>query len=263
MKKILLSSIVLTFFALASVNTAKGQSVIMFTDTFINGVTPSPAQCSAWTAFRASLTPKCYTKLTIKGTFEAVGLTTSDPAIIAAYANALNTNVSYISPITNGNEWHYCSSTSTHVWVNPVGFCSGANCPNPGYIIRPCIGNSNWGGVKTATCNAPSQRMTLIFEYDSTLGVPGAIVGLDTLCHGDTVVYSMNSVPGAVSYTWTFPAGWLIQSGQGSNSVTAVSGVSGTISVKIKNACDSTTVIKPVYVGDYPIISLTDDTLFV
>ncbi len=38
------------------------------------------------------------------------------------------------------------------------------SCPNPEYIVRPCIGNANWGGVNTATCGGDTQTMTVVFE---------------------------------------------------------------------------------------------------
>jgi hypothetical protein len=247
-------------FVLSNFNT-NAQGVIMYSDSFLQGQTAAPQKCTDWNTFKSQLTPKCYTKVTIKGTYDNVGKFTTDPVIIAAFANALNTNTTYISPTTNGNVWHFCNSSSTHVWINPVSSCSGSNCPNPGYIIRPCIGNSNWGGVNTATCNGLNQRMTLIFEYDTTLGNATTIIGTDSVCPGDTINYSTTWVTGASSYTWNIPAGWNIISGQGTTSISALAGANGgTISFKAKNACDSTTITKSIFVGAYPIVTLTDDT---
>jgi hypothetical protein len=64
----------------------------------------------------------------------------------------------------DGRSWSICDRYHGEVWINPPSECSGSNCPNPGYILRPCIGNLNWGGVNTATCSAPSQTMTLEFH---------------------------------------------------------------------------------------------------
>jgi hypothetical protein len=40
-------------------------------------------------------------------------------------------------------------------------------CDNPGWIVRPCIGqgNSNWGGMNTATCNGPTQTLEVRCSY--------------------------------------------------------------------------------------------------
>jgi hypothetical protein len=141
---------------------------IMWTDTFINGVASNAAQVTTWDNFRAQLdTNLCFTKMTIKGTYDTVGQVCTDPTIIKAYANALKNFVSYTSPLTNGNVWSLCARYSGEVWLNPPSQCSGSNCPT-GYIIRPGILNTNWGGVNTATCSPPSQRQYFIFEFGSS-----------------------------------------------------------------------------------------------
>jgi hypothetical protein len=38
------------------------------------------------------------------------------------------------------------------------------SCQNPGYAVRPCNQNQNWGGVKTATCGAPTQTMSVVCQ---------------------------------------------------------------------------------------------------
>jgi hypothetical protein len=144
-----------------------------WTDTFTTNVTPTTTQMNAWSTFTASLSPRAYSKVIIKGTFDTAGQVCTDTAIVNALANSLFTNTDYIaSSPCNGNIWHNCASHGYmgEVWLNPPSACSGANCPT-GYIIRPKIGNSNWGGVNTNTCSAPTQRMTLIFEYTFISGL--------------------------------------------------------------------------------------------
>ena len=120
---------------------------------------------NSWSTFVSSLTTRIYTKVTIKGTYDTTGQTCNDPVIVTALANALYSNSNYISPTAcNGNVWSSCARSGGEVWLNPPSLCNGSNCPT-GYIIRPNITNSNWGGVNTATCGGPSQQMTLIFEY--------------------------------------------------------------------------------------------------
>ncbi|MBI4704669.1 MAG: hypothetical protein HY744_26500, partial [Deltaproteobacteria bacterium] len=62
--------------------------------------------------------------------------------------------------------WSNCANHTSggELWLNPPNLCSGSNCPNPGYIIRPCQGNYNWGGIKTPTCSPPTQSMSLSFK---------------------------------------------------------------------------------------------------
>lgn len=57
--------------------------------------------------------------------------------------------------------------------------------------------------------------------------------------------YHIPAVPDAVSYTWNFPAGWTITSGQGTTSVIVTAGIQTTgnknITVTAVNSCGSTT----------------------
>ncbi len=137
----------------------------VYTDNFTNGVTPSAGQCATWNAFRASLQPGLYNRVLIRGTFDLPGQWTDDVTIVNAFAAAIKNGQDYISPMTNGNVWSVCGTRySGEVWINPVSLCSGSNCPSPGYIIRTCIGNSNWGGINTPTCGGANQFMELRFE---------------------------------------------------------------------------------------------------
>jgi hypothetical protein len=52
-----------------------------------------------------------------------------------------------------------------------VGACGGieinangpvCTCDGPGYTVRPCVQTANWGGAGTATCNAPTQTITVV-----------------------------------------------------------------------------------------------------
>lgn len=70
---------------------------------------------------------------------------------------------------------------------------------------------------------------------------PSAITGSLNPVPGSTQSYSVTNV-GGVTYTWSFPAGWTINSGQGSNSVSVTVGATnGTISVTPSTGCGSGT----------------------
>ncbi|MEW6470068.1 MAG: T9SS type A sorting domain-containing protein [Bacteroidota bacterium] len=181
MNRILLSFIACLAVALMPLKFFSQTQQIIWTDTFINNLPASSTQTAAWTAFTASLVPQTYTKVTISGSFDPTGVSCTDTAVATALANALYTNTDYISPVScSGYIWHNCATHGFlgQVWLNPPNACDGSNCPN-GYIIRPAIsqvypGNVNWGGVNTLTCGAPSQRMTLIFEYGTVTSVNDA-----------------------------------------------------------------------------------------
>ncbi|MFM9945142.1 MAG: PKD domain-containing protein [Bacteroidia bacterium] len=168
-----------------------------FTQTYTNGQ-PSTAQCTAWSAFIATLSSSGnYTKMTIKGTYDATGISCTDKTIITAFVAAVKTGgtTTYMSSLTNGHYWSICNRYSGEIWIDPPALCSGSNCPNPGYILRPCIGgtNTNWGGVNTATCGAPTQVMTIEFEMPTKPNDAGISAISTPLCAPDIMVTYNNN----------------------------------------------------------------------
>jgi hypothetical protein len=136
-------------------------ATVTYTQIFTTGVTPS-SQCTAWSTFVAQLTVRAYTLLTLCGSNDPVGVIVNDTVVIANIALALRTSAAY-GPVT---------TTNSRSWA--VGSCgsgyelsaSGAVCfCVTGYNIRPCIGNSNYGGINGVTCSAPTQIITVIFRY--------------------------------------------------------------------------------------------------
>ena len=66
---------------------------------------------------------------------------------------------------------------------------------------------------------------------------PGAITGNPNVCTGVATTFSIPPVANAAGYTWTVPAGWTINSGQGTTSITATPGSTGNICVTASNLC--------------------------
>ena len=133
---------------------------ITYSQVFSSGVTPT-SQCTAWTSFVAQLIGRSYSLLTLRGSSDPVGVTVTDPVIIGNIALALSTSVAY-GPVT----------TNSRLWA--VGSCgggyelsaSGAVCACvTGYNVRPCIGNSNYGGINNVTCSAATQTIIVTFQY--------------------------------------------------------------------------------------------------
>jgi hypothetical protein len=74
----------------------------------------------------------------------------------------------------------------------------------------------------------------------ATPATPGSITGYSAICNGATTAYTVSPVAGATSYTWTVPSGSVIQSGQGTISISVLAGsTSGTVTVTANNACGS------------------------
>lgn len=173
--------------------TLSAQDVI-YSETFTNGTSycPSTPQYDNWGIFRSKLdtTTKKFRKVTVKGSNNTTGVTCSDPDITRKIAHALRTN-STLSIVCDGKTWLVTTGS------NCVGGCGTSNdatelvvdfnfpcqCATTGFIFRPCIGNSNWGGINGATCFAPTQTMEVIFSNPvGNNAAPGGVTAPVTSC---------------------------------------------------------------------------------
>ncbi|MCB9232353.1 MAG: T9SS type A sorting domain-containing protein [Bacteroidia bacterium] len=246
MKNIFLSGLlILSFLTLLNGGIRAQFGSVQYSQYHTNGQTAT-AQCTAYGTFKGQLNgTNCYLAMTVRGDYDQTGITSSDPTNVGGMRNALNTTATY-SGTDAGHTWHLCGSRySGEFWLDPPSSCSGANCPNPGYLIRPCIGNSNWGGVNTPTCSAPSQNMELIFwTFGGTVTAADSITGPSVVCAGDTYTYSLNGVNIPGGFTWTVPSGTTVLSGAGSSSITVVAGPNGgTYGLTATTTCTSNIAI--------------------
>lgn len=89
---------------------------------------------------------------------------------------------------------------------------------------------TQWKAVTVVNCTPPEQ--------------PTAIAS-QTVCAGNTVIYTTPAVAQATGYRWTVPSGWTIVSGQGASTVTlrapAVTSVTtfSALSIAAYNVCDT------------------------
>lgn len=103
--------------------------------------------------------------------------------------------------------------------------------------------STNTGGAGTIFVTAnnacgSSAAQSLPISVGQGPATPGAISGADTLCDGSSALYSIATVPGATSYTWTLPSGWQGTSSTASINVTGIADGSS-ITVTANNACGS------------------------
>ncbi|MRR20445.1 hypothetical protein EG827_09680, partial [bacterium] len=133
-----------------------------------------------------------------------------------------NTFATYVTGYENRNVGNVTSFIVT-------GLTSGTTYYYRVRADNSCGASANSGVITYATLAAPAQ--------------PGAITGLAVQCSGVAgQTYSVADVPGATSYNWTFPAGWVINGGTGTRTVTVTTGnAGGTISVTASNTCGTST----------------------
>jgi uncharacterized protein (TIGR02145 family) len=85
--------------------------------------------------------------------------------------------------------------------------------------------------------NSSYRTLPIVIGIPAT---PGTITGpAHPECYSSGVTYSIDAVPGALTYTWNVPAGATLVSGQGTTSITVdyASPTSGNVSVRAENSC--------------------------
>ena len=121
----------------------------------------------------------------------------------------------------------------SYSWVLP----SGWNGTSTSTSITVTSGTSGGSIVVYAnnSCGTSNIR-TFAVTINSTPTQPGTITGNTMACSGSSQTYSISSVTGATSYTWTLPSGW-----SGTSSTTSITGVAGssggTISIIANSSC--------------------------
>ncbi len=150
------------------------------------GITDVVGQaCPAWQSFIVEAAGRT-ASISVSGSSGAAR-TCSDPARVAEILSAMNDAAN--GPIVNGNSaviqcegfnWsisNFCASSANggpgapqvEVKVSPdtdpiPEACQCQSATAGVYVVRPCIGNQNWGGVGTEVCFAPSQTITVTAE---------------------------------------------------------------------------------------------------
>ncbi len=139
----------------------------IFTASFTAHQSASAEVVQQWRDFITSLTPAGYDTVTISGTNDSVGRTLTDATIVPQIAAAMQSGT-YGSWTVGAVTWAAGSGCGDGITLaaNSAGDRAICSCENPGYVVRPDIGtgNANWGGVNTATCNGPSQTITVTFS---------------------------------------------------------------------------------------------------
>ncbi len=127
------------------------------------------------------------------------------------------------------------SGATSYLWSLPPGW-TGTSTTNSITVTTTASG----GAISVVAINScgNSTARTLTVTGNAAPGQIGNLLGNTTVCGGTSQAYSITSVNGATSYTWTLPSGW---SGNSStNSITSIAGTSGgTISVVANNSCGS------------------------
>ena len=133
------------------------------------------------------------------------------------------------------------ANATTYNWTVPSGWVITAGQGTASITVTT---NANGGNVCVNAgniCGTSGSECLAITPTDVPLQ-PSAITGNNPTCENAAQTYSISAVIGATSYTWTVPAGWTINSGQGTTSITVTTNTSaGDICVTADNTCGAST----------------------
>ncbi len=121
----------------------------------------------------------------------------------------------------------------TYSWTPPESL-NNPTIANP--VATPVSTTKYHVTVTDNEGNSTSDSVQVTVNYAPV--TPGPIVGIQTICSGDTAEYSITVVPDADTYSWTVPADAIILSGQNTISLSVKWGTtSGDVSVLAGNEC--------------------------
>lgn len=132
------------------------------------------------------------------------------------------------------------SGATSYFWSVPAGatITGGQGSTS---IVVDYSGSFTSGAITVNAVNGCGGGATRSITVKATPGQPGTIAGLNPQCTGATATYEVAAMPGVSTYTWTVPAGFAIQSGQGTKTVQvtmpSTPALNKTISVKASNSC--------------------------
>ncbi len=134
------------------------------------------------------------------------------------------------------------TDAQNYVWTLPAGFTFVGNSNSNTITVAIATGASN-GQIKVKGLNGCGEGL----ESTKTITVSplplaaGVISGSIEICpNTNNIIYSINAVDNATSYTWTIPTGFTFVGGHTSNNITVNAGanaISDSIRVTPINAC--------------------------
>ena len=159
--------------------------VVRYSEQFNSGTTycPGSSNYDNWVSFRSALDTSSikFTSVTIQGDNNATavtGRTCSDAINTRRLADAIKSGTAY-NVSCGGFTWDIggagtcvaagCAIGSDQVAISVNGAGTFCSCGNPAWSLNAAIGNGNWGGINTANCGPPSQRITLAFTRPALL----------------------------------------------------------------------------------------------
>jgi len=165
----------------------------------------------------------------------------STPSVISGPTTGLCNaqNVTYsVTPVSTVQQYNWTVPPGITI-VSGQGTASVTVNVSNFINTNPTNGNPAICVTAQNSCGISPIRCLSLTTYPAT---PASISGPTAPCINSVNTYSCPVVFGATSYTWQVPTGWVIQSGQGTASITVLcNGTSGNVRVRSVNACGNST----------------------
>ncbi len=205
-------------------------------------ITFTGASPVAYTYISASSISVLVPALATTGTFT---ITTTEGIVTSGSVLTINT-VPAMPTFSNSGTPNVCPGAAETYGVNDLGFTYNWTVVGGGWSPTSGTGitfNTTAGTVngaisvtaKSGACTSPAANVTTTVIQTPTQ--PSAILPTAAVCPGSTQTYSVTGIAG-LTYTWTVPGGWGINSGQNSSSINVTVGTAtGTITATPYNSC--------------------------
>ena len=185
-----------------------------YLDYYLNG------NCNAWTSFQS---------------LYAADVT---DVLMQSCNNIIPTNQS----ITGASS--FCSGDIDTLTANPAGFSYHWSNNSNTQTISVTSQGVYFLTVSNGTCSVPASPFAVTENYIPA--TPSAITAPDSVCSASgNISISIVNDPMAISYDWTLPSGWAINTGSNTNGITVTANSNGgMVSVTAQNGCGSSTAVQ-------------------
>jgi hypothetical protein len=135
------------------------------------------------------------------------------------------------------------TGATSYNWVLPAGLTGTSTTNTITVAVNPA--NFSSGSISVAAVNGCGSGASRTLSLSKIPAAPATLSGPSAaVCAGSIQTYSCSATTNASSYTWTVPTGAVINSGQGTSSISVTfpsTFASGIVSVTANSACGSST----------------------
>ncbi|WP_207433516.1 ice-binding family protein [Sabulibacter ruber] len=130
------------------------------------------------------------------------------------------------------------AGATSYEWKVPAGWTITSGQGTTTITVQAGSASGQVTVASKNACSTSTATALAVSVSPSSAPVLGAITGQTGACGNARGTYTVAAVAGVNIYTWIVPNGWTIEAGQGTNTITVVSGsTGGTISVTGVNGC--------------------------